>query len=165
MFLSKREYFNSQVYSKYKFIKKEVIPLTLVYILINLIFKIIEFKNSHFIFKFNVIFILLLSSLCILFSMIINSHIRYDIYKNVNNKLSKFLYFFYNFICIFLFFLGGLVLQFDTNPKKTIILIITSFLLSFIYSVFISYIAYKIWNKNFKFIKNSFLNKEINDIL
>ena len=104
MFLSKREYFNSQVYSKYKFIKKEFIPLTLIYILINLIFKIIEFKNSHFIFKFNVIFILLLSSLCILFSMIINSHIRYDIYKNVNNKLSKFLYFFYNFICIFLFF-------------------------------------------------------------
>ena len=45
MFLSKREYFNSQVYSKYKFMKKEVIPLTLVYILINLIFKIIEFKK------------------------------------------------------------------------------------------------------------------------
>lgn len=159
MFLSKREYFNSQVYSKWRFIKKEVIPITIILVFINLIMKIVEFKNSHLIFKFNIFLILVLSSLCIFFSMFISSYIRYDIYKDVQNKLGFFSYFLYNFICVFLILLGSLVLKFDTNPKKTIVLIITSFLLSLIYSIFTSYFAYKFWNKNINFLKTYSIEK------
>jgi len=159
MFLSKREYFNSQVYSKWRFIKKEVIPITIILVFINLIMKIVEFKNSHLIFKFNIFLILVLSSLCIFFSMFISSYIRYDIYKDVQNKLGFFSYFLYNFICVFLILLGSLVLKFDTNPKKTIVLIITSFLLSLIYSIFTSYFSYKFWNKNINFLKTYSIEK------
>lgn len=159
MFLSKREYFNSQVYSKWRFIKKEVIPITIILVFINLITKIVEFKNSHLIFKFNIFLILMLSSLCIFFSMFISSYIRYDIYKDVQNKLGFFSYFLYNFICVFLILLGSLVLKFDTNPKKTIVLIITSFLLSLIYSIFTSYFSYKFWNKNINFLKTYSIEK------
>lgn len=159
MFLSKREYFNSQVYSKWRFIKKEVIPITIILVFINLIMKIVEFKNSHLIFKFNIFLILVLSSLCIFFSMFISSYIRYDIYKDVQNKLGFFSYFLYNFICVFLILLGSLVLKFDTNPKKTIVFIITSFLLSLIYSIFTSYFSYKFWNKNINFLKTYSIEK------
>lgn len=154
MFLSKREYFNSQVYSKAKFIKKETIPITLFFVAINLFSKFFEFKNSHLIFGFNVFFILTLSSFCIFFSIFISAYIRYDIYKDTNNNLGFFSYFLYNFIFIFLMLLGSLVLRFDTNPKKTIILIILLFLLSLIYSTIFSLIFYKLWNKNIKFLKN-----------
>lgn len=152
MFLSKREYFNSQVYSKWRFIKKEVIPITIFYTCINLIIKIIEFNNSHLMFKFNIFFIFVLSSFCIFFSMFISSYIRYDIYKDVHNKLGFFSYFLYNFVCVFLILLGSLVLRFDTNPKKAIVLIITSFILSSIYSIFSSYFSYRLWNKNLSIV-------------
>ena len=154
MFLSKREYFNSQVYSKAKFIKKEIVPITLFFTVVNLFAKFFEFKNCHLVFGFNVFFILILSSFSIFFSMFISAYIRYDIYKDTNNSLGFFSYFLYNFIFIFLILLGSLVLRFDTNPKKTIVLIIILFLLSLIYSIIFSCLFYRIWGKNIKFLQN-----------
>lgn len=154
MFLSKREYFNSQVYSKAKFIKKEIVPITLFFTVVNLFAKFFEFKNCHLVFGFNVFFILILSSFSIFFSMFISAYIRYDIYKDTNNSLGFFSYFLYNFIFIFLILLGSLVLRFDTNPKKTIVLIIILFLLSLIYSITFSCLFYRIWGKNIKFLQN-----------
>ena len=62
------------------------------------------------------------------------------------------LHFLYNFVCVFLILLGSLVLRFDTNPKKAIVLIITSFILSLIYSIFSSYFSYRFWNKNLSIV-------------
>lgn len=155
MFLSEREYHSSQIYNKFDFIKKEGLPLAIIFSVLVLALKISDFRKSDLSFNGQVFFILFSSVLLIILGGAISSYIRYEIYTDAENKLGKTSFFLQYFINLYLIVLSGVVMKFDFEMKKVVFLMITTFVICFIASLFTAYALHSTWkNKLISLRKN-----------
>jgi len=145
MFLSEREYHSSQIYNKFDFVKKEGLPLAVIFSILIFAIKIGEFRRSDLTFNSEVFFILAVSVLLILLGGSISSYIRYEIYTDVENKLGKTSFFLQYFINLYLIVLSGVVMKFDFELKKIIFLMVTTFIVCFIASILTAYALHSTW--------------------
>lgn len=155
MFLSEREYHSSQVYNKFDFIKKEGLPLAIIFSVLVLALKISDFRKSDLSFNGQVFFILFSSVFLIILGGVISSYIRYEIYTDAENKLGKTSFFLQYFINLYLIVLSGVVMKFDFEMKKVVFLMITTFVICSIASLFTAYALHSTWkNKLISLRKN-----------
>lgn len=156
MFLSEREYYSSQIYNRIKFVKKEGLPLSIIFSVMVLAIKISEFKKSKLAFTGETMIIFILSISLILLGGIISSFIRYEIYTDVENKLGKISYFLQYFINLYLIVLSGVVMKFTYDSKTVIYLIFITFIVCFLASIVTSIALHNTWkNKIILLRKNT----------
>lgn len=147
MFLSEREFQSSQIYNKFDFIRKEGLPLSVIFALIVLALKISDFRKSELNFNSSVFFIFFTSVLLIILGGLISSYIRYEIYTDNESKLGKTAFFLQYFINLYLIILSGVVMRFDFDLKKIGYLMLSTLIICVVASIITSHALHKTWNK------------------
>lgn len=156
MFLSEREYHSSKIYDKITFVKKEGLPLSIIFSILIFAMKVTEFKKKNLSLNSETILIFFISIFLVLLSGIISAFIRYEIYTDMENKLGKLSYFLQYFINLYLIILSGVVMKFNYDSKTVISLIVATFIVVFIASIITSMALHKTWkNKIILLRKNS----------
>lgn len=150
MILTEREHEVSQVYSRFQFIKKEGLTLSLIMSLAVTLLKIYEIiKNKDYYFNSRNITIIILSAFIIILGGLISATVRYEIYNDKSNNLGKVSYILQYFINFYMTILAAVIMSFNSKPKEILInIVISIFFCSFI-STIAGTFMHTSWSKNF----------------